>query len=552
MKRALRSNAAMNYVRRAHWLALGLKDEDMDKPKIAIVNSSSNLAICFSHLDDIAKKMTEAIYAAGGIGFEVRTAAPADFITGAGSFGYIQSSRDLIVNDIEIAVEGARLDGMVCLASCDKTLPGQLMAAGRINIPTLVVACGYQPSGQYRGEHLDIEDLFINMGYFATGRISDAEIKEMSENAILGPGVCPGFGTANSMHVACEALGMTLPGTTPVLANSPRMWEAVSQAGERIVQMVWDDIKPRDILTPEAFANAVKVMLCISGSVNTVKHLQAIAREARSGVDVYGLFERHADEIPLLTAVRPNGDHVVEDFEVAGGTKALMKQLERFLSLEVKTVTGRTMGEILRDATVADEEIIRPVERALATRPSINLVRGSLAPDTAIIKLAVEDDRPLQFKGPAVVYDSEDEGIKGLKDGKIKPGQVVVIRGLGLKGGPGFGGASRFIFALDGEGLTGKVAVVTDGHLSGLVNKTLLVCEVCPEAADGGPLALVENEDVISIDVKKKIVDLEVSKEQLAERKARLQALPDKDIPGWLGIYKRVVKPLSDGAVLVD
>lgn len=551
-KRELRSNSVMNYVRRAHWLVLGLDDEDMKKPKIAIVNSSSNLAICFSHLDEIAKKMTEVIYAAGGVAFEVRTAAPADFITGAGCFGYILSSRDLIVNDIEVAVEGAMLDGMICLASCDKTLPGQLMAAARLNIPTLVVACGYQPSGKYQGEHLDIEDLFINMGYLATGRISDEEIKEMSENAILGPGVCPGMGTANSMHVACEALGMTLPGTTPVLANSPKMWEAVSQAGERIVQMVWEDVKPRDVMTPEAFANAVKVMLCVSGSVNTVKHLQAVAKEARSEADVYDFFERYADEIPLLTAVRPNGEYTIEEFEAAGGTRALMKQLESFLNLGVKTITGQTMGDILNNVTVADEEIIRPVDRAMATRPSINIVRGSLAPDTAIIKLGVEDDRPFQFTGPAIVYDSEKEGIEGLKNKEIKEGQVVVLRGLGLKGGPGFLGASRFIFALDGEGLTGKVAVVTDGHLSGLVNKTLLVCEICPEAADGGPLALVENGDVISIDVKKKIVDLDVPKKKLAERRERLKALSTTDTPGWLGIYKRVVKPLSEGAVLTD
>jgi dihydroxy-acid dehydratase len=552
MKRALRSNSVMNYVRRAHWLALGLKDEDMEKPKIAIVNSSSNLAICFSHLDEIAKKMRDEIYASGGVAFEVRTAAPADFITSAGGLGYIQSSRDLIVNDIEVAVEGAVLDGMICLASCDKTLPGQLMAAGRLNIPTLVVACGYQPSGQYRGEHLDIEDLFINVGHLVTGRLTHAEMKEMSENAILGPGVCPGMGTANSMHCACEALGMTLPGTTPVLANSPKMWEAVHQAGKRIVQMVWDDLKPRDILTPEAFANAVMVMLCVSGSVNTVKHLQAIAREARTNVDVYRLFEHYADKIPLLTAIRPNGEHVIEDFEAAGGTRAVMKQLEGFLSKDAGTVTGQKVGEILRDATVADEEVIRPVHRALATRPSIVIVRGSLAPDTAIIKLAVADDRPLQFTGHAIVYNSEKEGIEGLKKGEITPGRVVVIRGLGLKGGPGFGGASGFTFALDGAGLTGKVAVVTDGHLSGLVNKTLLVCEVCPEAAEGGPLALVENGDVISIDVKKKLANLDVPEDKLAGRRVRLQKLPAKDAPGWLGIYRRVVKPLSEGAVLVD
>lgn len=551
-RRELRSNLKNNYIRRAMWLTLGHTDEDMQKPKIAIVNSSSDIAVCFSHLDDIAKKMKEAIKAAGGLAFEVRTAAPADFITSAGHGGYIQSSRDLIVNDIEVAVEGAMLDGMICLASCDKTLPGQLMAAGRLNIPTLVLGCGYQPSGQYRGKHIDIEDLFINTGHLAAGRLTAEEMKEMSENAISGPGVCPGMGTANSMHVACEALGMTLPGTTPVLANSPRMWNDLQLAAERIVQMVWEDLKPRDIMTPEAFANAAKVMLSVSGSVNTVKHLQAVAREAQCDVDVYNLYEKHGDEIPLLTAIRPNGDYLIEDFEAAGGTLAIMKQLERFLNKEIKTVTGRTVGEILQEAKVADDEIIRPVERALATRPSIVIVRGSLAPETAIIKLAVEDDRPMQFTGPTLVYESGDEGIDALQRGEIKPGTVVVIRGLGLQGGPGFGHASGFIFALDGAGLTGKVAVVTDGHLSGLVNKTLLVCEVCPEGVEVGPLALVENGDTISIDVQKKFVNLEVSEDVMLERRAKWQAKPRETKAGWLGIYRRVVTPLCEGAVMVE
>lgn len=465
----------------------------------------------------------------------------------------VENARSLLTQiDIEVAVEGALLDGMICLASCDKTLPGQVMAAGRLNIPTLIVACGYQPSGEYRGEHLDIEDLFINTGYLATGRLTVEEMTEMSNSAIRGPGVCPGMGTANSMHCACEALGMTLPGTTPVLANSPSMWDAVEEAGKRIVEMVWEGVRPRDIMTPEAFANAVMVMLSVSGSINSVKHLQAIAREARSDVDVYELFRRYADQIPLLTAVRPNGDYLIEDFEGAGGTRALMKQLERYLFTDIKTVAGRTVGDILGETTVADEDIIRPVERAFANRPSIVLVSGTLAPDCAIIKLAVADDRPLQFSGPALAYDSAKEAIDGLNKGEIKEGDVVVVRGIGLKGGPGFGHASGLIFALDGAGLTGKVAVVTDGHLSGLVNKTLLVCEVSPEAAEGGPLALVENGDVITIDVPGKSVNLEVGENILVERRAKLESKVKAGASGWLQIYERTVKPLSDGAVMVD
>src|SRR6516162_4448922 len=257
-------------VRRAQWLALGLSDADLLKPKIAIVNTSSQLAICFSHLDEIARQVKRGIDAAGGVGFEVRTAAPSDFIHSAGHRGgYILSARDLITNDIEMQVEGALLDGMICLASCDKTAPGQLMAAARLNIPSVIVACGYQPSGSYRGRHCDIEDVYLAAGHVASGKLTVAELTEMSEHAVLGPGVCAGMGTANTMHLACEALGMALPGTTPVRANSEPMWRAVEQAARRVVAMTAADLRPRDILTQDAFANAVMTVLSVSGSINS-------------------------------------------------------------------------------------------------------------------------------------------------------------------------------------------------------------------------------------------------------------------------------------------
>ena len=316
--------------------------------------------------------------------------------------------------------------------------------------------------------------------------------------------------------------------------------------------MVWDDVKPRDILTPDSFENAAKVILSISGSINTIKHLQAIAREAHVGVDVYDLYDRFAKDIPLLTAVRPNGKRTTEEFEEAGGTRAIMKQLEGLLKLNARTVTGLTVGENLKGVKVADEEMIRPVSRPLSTRPSINIVRGSLVPDSAIVKLSVIDDRPLRFRGPAIVFESQNEAIDALITGKIKEGNVAVLRGLGLKGGPGFGHASGFVFALDGSGLTGKVAVVTDGHASGLVNKTLLAVEATPEAADGGPLALVENGDIIAFDVEKKTIDLEVAESVLAERKARLVLPSEKKEIGWMSIYRRTVGPLHEGAVLID
>jgi dihydroxy-acid dehydratase len=541
--------------RRAQWLALGLTDEDMTKPKIAVVNSSSQLAICFSHLDEIARRAKRAIELAGGVAFEVRTAAPSDFITSAGHRGgYILSARDLITNDIEVAVEGALLDGMLCLASCDKTAPGQLMAAARLNIPSIIVACGYQPSGSYRGRHCDIEDVFLAAGHVANGRLSVAELTEMSDHAVLGPGVCAGIGTANTMHLACEALGMALPGSTPVRANSEPMWRAVEQAGARIVQMVAEDLKPRDILTPAAFGNAVTAILSVSGSINSVKHLQAVAAEAECGADVYRLFETLADRVPLLAAIRPNGEIPIEAFEDAGGTRAVLKQLEPLLDTGALTVTGRTVADNLAGVTVADEDVIRPPDRALGHRPTIVLIRGSLAPDGGIVKLAVADDRRLDFAGPAVVYDSPASALEAVRGGQVHSGDVVVLRGQGPTGSPGMGMASQLVFALDGAGLTSLVAVVTDGQLSGLVNKGIVVGEVSPEAARGGPLALVRDGDLIRIDVPGRTADLDVPAAELDRRRAA-PATPAASDPrpperGWLSIYQRLVRPLPEGAVL--
>ncbi len=551
-------------VRRAQWRALGLTDEDMAKPKIAIVNSSSQLATCYSHLDGIAEVVKEAVAEAGGLGFEIRTVAPSDFIHSAGGRGgYILSARDLISHDIEAAVEGAQLDGMVCLASCDKTAPGQLMAAARLNLPTVMVGCGYQPCGTFQGKHCDIEDVFLGAGHHAQGRLSLEDLTGMSENAVAGPGVCAGMGTANSMHMACEALGMALPGSTPVLAGSPKMWADVRAAGRRIVELVHEDLRPRDLLTQSAFENAVTLMLSVSASINSVKHLQGIAEEAESGTDVYGLYEQLADSVPLLTAVRPNGPHSIEEFEEAGGAAAVMHALGGLLHTDVPTVTGRSLGEnldgraaVTPDGTPEDEAVIRPAERPLGRRPTIVLIRGSLAPATGIVKLAVDEERETSFTGPAKVFESPQSALDGLKRGEVEPGSVLVLRGLGPRGTPGMGMASRPVFALDGAGLTGQVAVVTDGQLSGLVNKGVVVGEVSPEAADGGPLALVEDGDTIEIDLGVRRADLRVPDDELARRREALAAAgtaagaDDAAARGWLSVYRRTVRPLQEGAVL--
>jgi len=556
-KKALRSNfepgTTREAVRRAQWKALGHSDEDLEKPKIAVVNSSSELAICFSHLDEVAKIVKDAVRAAGGLPFEVRTAAPSDFIISAGGSGYILPSRDLVVNDMEIAIEGAQLDGMVCLTSCDKTPPAHLMAAGRFNIPTVVVVCGYQPSGEYRGKHVDIEDVFMGSVQASFGKLGADELREMSDNAIRGPGVCSGMATANSMHVVCEALGMSLPGSAPVAAMGPAMVEYARLSGERIVEMVWEDLNPRDIMTAGAFRNAVAAVLAVSGSINCIKHLQATAVETGVDINVFELFNELGRKIPVLSAVRPNGDDSIEAFEAAGGTRAILKQLESIIDLDVMTITGKTLADNLAGVSVNDEEIIRPIDRPFSDKPPIVILHGSLAPESAVVKLGLRDpNRKDQFTGEAIVYDDGFDAIAGIRKGDVKPGHVLVVRGMGPKGGPGMAGpASMVVFALYSAELQNEVAFVSDGQLSGLCNKGLTIAEVSPEAAIGGPLGLVESGDQISIDVSEYSIELDVAAEELARRREVLGDPKLKPSTGWLSIYRQQVQPMSTGAVLI-
>jgi len=533
------------------WLNLGIKDDEMTRPKIAIINSSSNLAVCFSHLDEIAKFAAKEIYKAGGISFEIRTVAPADFLYGGHSGGFILGSRDLITNEIESAVEGPQLDGMICLASCDKTLPGQLMAAARMNIPTIVVCCGYQPCGTYKGEHFDIEDLYQQYGHYTMGKITEEEIREMSEAAIKGPGVCQGIGTANTMHMACEALGFSLPGTTPVLANSPQMWEAVSASCRRIIELVDQDIKPRDLLTPDAFENCAKTILTVSGSTNCIKHFQAVAKEAKTDIDLFDMMDRFGDEIPLLVGIRPNGKHHIDDLEAAGGTIAVLKQLESKLKLDAMSINGKTLGENLKNAEVKNDDVIRPMDNALNYRPSIVLAKGNLARDCGIIKLQVNDEyKPSYFKGPAKVFTDAKDASAAIKDGKIVKGDVVVMCGFGITGTPGMGAVGGIIFELDGMGLGSDVAIVTDGHASGLCNLALMVIDVTPEAATGGEIGLVRDGDIVTIDALKRILHVDVSDEEFEERRKTAPDYLKKGEEGWLKIVQERARPINEGGIL--
>ncbi|WP_326834043.1 dihydroxy-acid dehydratase [Amycolatopsis rhabdoformis] len=537
---------------------MGYTDEQIRRPKIAVVNSSSGLAPCFSHLDPIATAVRESIDAAGGLAFEIRTVAPTDFIMAAGrGGGYVLSGRDLVSYDIEAVVDGAQLDGMVCLASCDKTTPGQLMAAARTDVPTLVIACGYQSCGALDdGRRVDIEDVFVDAGKLASGAITFDDLCAESDRAITGPGVCTGMGTANTMHIVAEALGMTLPGTTPTRANGDTMWAAVRASGAAILAAIAADRRPSTVMTAGAIRNAVAAVIAVSGSINAVKHLEAIAAELPGDHDVHGLFEEFGPRIGPFVAVRPNGPTSIEEFDDAGGARAVLSRLgSAFPDLvdgSVETVNGRRVAENLAGVTV-DDAVIRP--EPIRPESTIVLVRGSLCPGTGIVKLSVTETRARAFRGPARVYESAPEATAAIERGEVRAGEVLVLRGLGVTGTPGMGMASSVVFALNGAGLSEQVAFVTDGQLSGLVNKGIVVGEVTPEGGVPGPLGVVRTGDEITIDVPARTVDLLVAPDELERRLADYpstrapQTWPAR--PGsWLGVYADAVVPLDQGATL--
>jgi dihydroxy-acid dehydratase len=535
-------------VQRAQWLAMGLTEDDFHKPKIAVVNSSSKLSICFSHLDRVSDLVQQSIREAGGVPFEVRTVAPSDFVTSAGKQGrYLMPSRDLLVNDVEAQVEGAVLDGMILLASCDKTTPGQLMAAGRLDLPAIIVPCGYQLGGACGGRSVDIEDLYKAVGTVVAGSMSLETLTDWTRVAINGPGVCAGLGTANSMHIMAEALGMTLPGAAPVRADSEAMQRTAVASARRIVEMVREGLTARQILTPAAFRNAVRVAVAVGVSVNCVRHLIATSIEAEANVDILAEF-RAASHIPLLCTVRPNGEHRIEELEAAGGARAIMMALRGELE-DTPTVAGSRLGDLESATAPADPAIIGSLEAPKRRVPGLVVIQGNLAPIGAIVKLAAVPDDVILFDGVAKVFEDEAAAIRALGTGGVQPGDVIVLRYMGPMGGPGTVFAASFMAALVGAGLGGDVAVVTDGELSGL-NRGITIGQIMPEAAEGGPLAVVLSGDRIIIDLSRRSLTLDLPEAELAERLAAWVAPPRTEERGYLWQYRQLVRPLSEGAVL--
>lgn len=533
-------------VRRAQWSAMGIDWRDQQKPKIAIVNTSSKLSVCFAHLDEVAVRVADAVRAAGGLPFEIRTTAPSDFVTSAGRKArYLMPTRDLIVNDVEAAVEGAVLDGVVFLSSCDKTTPAHLMAAARLDLPAIVVIGGYQRGGTWSGCSVDIDTVYESVGALAAGTMTVDELGELADRAIQGPGVCAGLATANTMHCLAEALGMTVAGSAPVRANSDRMLANATAAGQRIVKMVEQDLTARQVITAKSIENAIEVALALGGSVNCIRHLAAISAEADLDLDVVALFEKHGGDAVQLAAIRPNGAHQVWDLDDVGGIQTVMRTLLPRLHGDALTVDGRTVAQRAESARPADGDVLHPLDDPVNDEPGLIILRGSLAPDGSIVKVAgVGKATRRQFRGPAKVFVGEDDAIAALGDGRIQRGDVIVLRGMGPRGGPGTVFAASFVAALNGAGLGGHVAVVTDGELSGL-NHGLVVGQVMPEAADGGPLAGLDNGDTVTIDLDARRIDTHPVRDGEPVR-----ATGERPERGWLGQYAALVGPVQRGAVL--
>jgi dihydroxy-acid dehydratase len=537
-------------VRRAQWIAMGINEEDFDKPKIAVINSSSGLSVCYQHLDELSILAQRAVKEAGGLAFEINTIAPSDFVTSAGKKArYLMPTRDLMVNDIEAMVEGAVLDGMILLSSCDKTTPAHLMAAARLDIPSIIVPCGYQVGGLCGQTEVDIEEVYKAVGTVLTGKMKLEELEDWTRCAIKGPGVCAGLATANSMHCMAEALGMTLSGSTPIRAGSDRLNKIIKKSGKKILELINENKKPRDILTKEAFENAIRVAISIGCSVNTVRHITAIAFEAGLSIDVIKMFEKEAEKFSLIAQIRPNGPNRIEEFDNAGGTLAVLKRLEDKLNLNVKTIEHHTLRSCLENNIVIDENIIRKIDNPFRNEPGLMIVRGNIAPAGAIVKLSGIEGSHRIFEGAAKVFEDEDIALQELAKGKITSGDVVVLRMMGPVGGPGTVFACSFMAALAGAGLSDSVSVITDGELSGL-NKGITIGQVMPEAALGGPLAIIKEGEKIRIDLQTKKVDLLIPDDEFSLRLKNWQK-PERNLEhGLLKLYAENVQPLENGAVL--
>ena len=537
---------------RSLFYAMGFTGEELERPIIGVVNSKSEIIPGHVHLDRIASAVKTGILMAGGTPVEVPAIGICDGIAmNHVGMKYPLASRELIADSIEALAIAHAFDGLVLIPNCDKIVPGMLMAAARLNIPAVVVSGGPMYAGRLKGKKIDLSTCFESVGKYSRGDITDEELEEIEKSACPGCGSCAGLFTANSMNCMVEALGMGLPGNGTIPAYEGARIALAKKAGMAVMELVKKDVKPRDIMTKKAFENAIAVDMAMAGSSNTVLHLLAIAREAKADVDLK-LFDEISAKTPNLCKISPSGEHRMEDLHEAGGIPAIMKELSKkgLIHLDQLTVTGKTVGENIEKAGTPDGDVIRTVENPYRETGGLAVLFGNLAPDGAVVKEAAVAPEMLYHEGPAKVFDSEEEAVDAILNGKIIKGDVVVIRYEGPKGGPGMREMLSPTSAIAGMGLDKDVALITDGRFSG-ATRGASIGHVSPEAMEGGPIALIKDGDRIRIDIKGRRLDVLLSREELQERKKSWVCPPPKVKEGYLARYSRMVTSASTGAVLI-
>jgi len=528
--------------------AMGYTTEDLKRPRIGVANSWGETSPGHVHLRGVAEAVKAGIWQGGGTPFEFGSFAQCPVAVGKHGIRYDTPTRDIIAAEVEASTWIHMFDALVMISSCDKNVPGHLLAAARLDIPVILVPGGPMEAGRYKGEDIVTTTLDAECWAYGVGkpRISAEEVYAMEEAACPGAGSCALLGTANTMQCLTEALGLSLPGAGTALAvSAKRLWIA-RESGRQIVKLVEKEITSSKIITPGSLVNAIRVLHAIGGSTNAVIHLLAIAYEMGFEKEInLELFEQLGQETPCITAVRPSGPYTMGDFDEAGGIQVVMKRIEKFLNKEVMTVTGQTLEDNLSRISVSDSPVIKNLENPV-NRGGLAILRGNLA-RSAVVRPTVIPEEMLRHRGPAKVYDGQEEALEALQKNEVHPGDVVVVRYEGPKGGPGLTEVFKVIGYMNATGLETKCALVTDGKISGFA-KGPFICQVSPEAAEGGPLAVVQDGDWIEIDIPNRKLNIQISEEDLKDRLRRWKPPAPRVTDGFLTVYARLANPAEKGA----
>ncbi|MFJ8064149.1 dihydroxy-acid dehydratase [Psychrobacillus sp. NPDC096426] len=533
--------------------ATGVKTKDLDKPFIGVCNSYIDIIPGHMHLNKFAEVVKEAIREAGGIPFEFNTIGVDDGIA-MGHIGmrYSLPSRELIADSAETVINAHWFDGVFYIPNCDKITPGMLMAAVRTNVPSVFVSGGPMEAGTSAdGKQLSLTSVFEGVGSYKSGSMTAEQLLDIEQNACPTCGSCSGMFTANSMNSLMEMLGVTPPGNGTIVATSEERHRLIKEAAKHLVRMVKEDIKPRDLITKETIDDAFALDMAMGGSTNTVLHTLAIAHEAEIEYDVKEINEV-AKRVPYLSKIMPASDYSMHDVHLAGGVSAIIKELCEIpgaVHPDRMTITGKTLYENVKDYEIKNDQVIRRKENPYSPVGGLSVLFGNIAPEGGVIKVGAVDPSIKEFTGKAIVFDSQEASQEAIDNGTVKEGHVVVIRYEGPRGGPGMPEMLAPTSAIQGRGLGTKVALITDGRFSG-ASRGISIGHISPEAADGGPIALVEDDDIIVIDLTNRTIELQVSEEELAVRRSKLQPFEPKIKKGYLARYSKLVTSASTGGVM--